>query len=689
MVYIFKLISTKSKRNTKQKPVTEEKPVDSSMPEPETHGDNARADLISSAMSKAVDRAKNRKKTNSFFNILLRKIKDIPVKLSYATMQTKITIVATLSFVMLGGIGALFFTVVGATAVNSVVTIEAGEKMPGAVVFARNPGDKIEYISDVSDIKLSKVGDIGLTVLINNVTYEVTLKVVDTIAPVATPVSISIAKGESLHAENFVTDIIDATDVVVRYEQMPDFNSIGKHNIKVILEDEGENNTIYDTWMYVFDINNGITIEAGTDMLSIPVHSFLIQDESLAGMYYNINITFAKGIDQENANQVGEYEVNILLGDTIFASKITVVDTTAPTGNAVHVNSWIGKNHEPLDFIENVHDYSDFTARFHTVPDYSYEGTQEVLIILEDIWGNASTFYSTLTLQKDTIPPEITGAEDFTVTLGSNILYRVGVTAWDNADGEIDFEVDSSAVDINKVGKYPVIYTAVDSSGNVTIVQITVTIAAFSRSSAEDLADSVLSGIINQSMSQTEKARAIHRWVRNNITYSGNAERDKHKAAYGGLMHRNGDCFTYYAVSSLMLDRAGIRNIQIRRTPGARPTNHWWNLIQIGGVWYHFDACPNNHGFHGFMFTAADAIRLNADPASLNYYAYDPALYPRIAGATDDSQSSDSNEQQADIITDNNNNAETDTGIHDETDTGVHDETDTGVHDETDTEVND
>jgi hypothetical protein len=72
----------------------------------------------------------------------------------------------------------------------------------------------------------------------------------------------------------------------------------------------------------------------------------------------------------------------------------------------------------------------------------------------------------------------------------------------------------------------------------------------------------------------------------------------------------------------------------IRRTPGVRSTNHFWNLIQIGGAWYHFDATPNRFNFHGFMFTAPEAIRISAvSGASYNYFTYDPTLYPTIAGA--------------------------------------------------------
>ena len=42
------------------------------------------------------------------------------------------------------------------------------------------------------------------------------------------------------------------------------------------------------------------------------------------------------------------------------------------------------------------------------------------------------------------------------------------------------------------------------------------------------------------------------------------------------------------------------------------------------------------------MFTAADAARISEGGASLNYYTYNPALYPAIVGASADTPNSES-----------------------------------------------
>ena len=456
-------------------------------------------------------------------------------------------------------------------------------------------------------------------------------------APVRSTVTIegglAIAIGETLSPDIFVKDIIDNTNVSIDFKEPPDFSVIGKQDISIIIKDEDRNITEVLTKIFIFDINKneGITIEVGTPLTEIPIRDFLIKDDSLAEMRDIIPMVFEKSINQTQADTVGNYDVSILLNDIPISSKINVKDTTPPTGNPISIDVWLGKTPEPLDFIEDAHDYSEFTAVFQPEPDFTLEGTQEITVILRDIWGNSAEFTSTLTITKDTIPPEIRGVQDLTFARGANIIYRTGVTAWDNADGDIDFEVDSSAVNIDVLGEYPVVYTAVDSSGNAASITITLTVVEFTPESVMETIDNILVDIIDDSMNDTEKARAIHRWVRGRISYGGSADREVYRAAHRGLQRRTGDCYTYFAISKLMLDRVGINNVDITRTPGARSTNHYWSLIEIDGQWYHFDSTPNIFGVQGFMLTAQQAANISANSRSRGYYAYDPSLYPPIA----------------------------------------------------------
>lgn len=104
------------------------------------------------------------------------------------------------------------------------------------------------------------------------------------------------------------------------------------------------------------------------------------------------------------------------------------------------------------------------------------------------------------------------------------------------------------------------------------------------------MADSVLAEIINDDMSQREKSTAIFWWIKNTMTYSGfSPTGDWVSGAYDGLRMHRGDCYTYYSLSAELLNRAGFQTIEVIRS---RDNDHYWNLVNVDGDWYHFDPCP-------------------------------------------------------------------------------------------------
>lgn len=138
------------------------------------------------------------------------------------------------------------------------------------------------------------------------------------------------------------------------------------------------------------------------------------------------------------------------------------------------------------------------------------------------------------------------------------------------------------------------------------------------------MADQVLARITTENMTKRQKAEAIYDWVRANMSYVNHSDKgDWVKAAYDGLRKKKGDCYTYYSVSLALLTRAGIQSIEVIRTDG----HHWWNLINCGDGWYHFDTTPrkkNNRKF--FMWTDAQLDAYNQ--ISGGTHKRNTSLYP-------------------------------------------------------------
>lgn len=106
----------------------------------------------------------------------------------------------------------------------------------------------------------------------------------------------------------------------------------------------------------------------------------------------------------------------------------------------------------------------------------SVPGNHTNTLIIKDKNNNITKIeFTYFVIEKDTIPPEIIGAKDMSIKLGTKPNLLEGVYATDDKVKELMLIVDDTKVNLNKVGEYPVIYTVSDGE-NATTITITLTI---------------------------------------------------------------------------------------------------------------------------------------------------------------------------------------------------------------------
>lgn len=517
--------------------------------------------------------------------------------------------------------------------VKPVVTAEAGLEPPPADAFLQNPGGEASYVTDMTSLDMRKTGDIPVTIMVDGETRDVTLRVVDTTAPTAYPMDNTVVAGEVRAADCFAAYIIDACEVSVSFKNAPDFTQQGVHEVIVTLEDTSGNKTELTARLIVAGVRPSLSIEAGARGLD--PRDFLELPAGYDDKHNEIAISIETPIGQSELSTPGDYPVAIMANGLIFNSTVSVADTTPPRARPVDRTVTLGTVHDPLFFVSGVYDVSDFEASFLTPPDFTLIGTQEVTVVLEDIWGNSSEYTAALTIAPDTEPPVISGVVNQTVHLGDSVSYRNGVSAYDNVDGRVEVLIDSSAVNVHRVGSYSVVYSASDSSGNTTTVIAVITVVGLTYDTVYELADQVLASIITPDMDPALKVQKIWRWTHDNITYAGTRETETLDGAYSGLRTRRGNCFIYYAVSEVLLTRAGFETMRVTRVGGR--TNHFWNLVKVGAGWYHYDATPIlGTSVNLYMFTNAQAEEytrhITRNTIYTNYYVYDRSSYPPVVG---------------------------------------------------------
>ena len=257
-------------------------------------------------------------------------------------------------------------------------------------------------------------------------------------------------------------------------------------------------------------------------------------------------------------------------------------------------------------FVTDVQGVAPVSITFASSPDWTTDGEQTVSILLTDANGNTATVDATLIL--DTQAPVISGTTDLFAYVNDTVSYKSGVSVTDNLDTKPALKIDNSQVDLSKVGTYSVTYTATDAAGNSTTVSVNLTVQKKPDGFVEPeviyaRVDALLEKFITPDMTDREKAEAVYVWTRRagdktpvpgHFKYSGSTSRhdDYLQAAYEFLEIKRGDCFYFYAIQKLMLERLNIPTIDVKKVKNTPDdSNHYWLLVSVdgGNTYYHYD----------------------------------------------------------------------------------------------------
>lgn len=342
-----------------------------------------------------------------------------------------------------------------------------------------------------------------------------------------------------------------------------------------------------------------------------------------------------------NTQIAGKYSVILNVYGIDYKAALIIKDSAAPLLKLKDKKLAYGKKILADDFVESVSDDSQVQIDFKIPPDFEKLGSQEVQIIAKDLSGNETQATAQLEIFKDNVAPVFHGVSDKVVSLGDKVSYRSDVKVSDNVDEDLDFEVDSSNVNLSQIGEYTVVYSAVDSSGNKATKSARVIVRNSIDASTTDindlnaLADEVLARIIKDDMTYLQKLRAIYDYVHDEISYVGRTDRTgRIDAAYDAMKYKRGDCYNFYAVSMTLIDRIGGESIYIARTPKAE-TKHFWILVKYNDKWYHFDPSnsPTRKNFDCFMKSDPEVEEFTKRVWNIiaQYYEYDKENYPVVS----------------------------------------------------------
>lgn len=384
-------------------------------------------------------------------------------------------------------------------------------------------------------------------------------------------------------------------------------------------------------------VKEAVTIEAGEGCPS--VMEFLEWECK--------NAYFVSGIDEDmEFTHVQDYDVVIRLYHQNITTTLHVVDTVPPEMQTKDHTIMLGDAFEIEDFVESVSDITTYAVFYKEEPKVESAGIYTIGLVVKDEGDNIAVATAQLEVLQDVTPPVIEGVEEITITVGESVSYKRNITVTDDYDDAVKLVVDNSEVNVDIPGDYTVVYQATDKYGNMAEVSTILHVKAVNaepgaaerpqvtEAAVNAAADDILASITNPSMSQYEVIKAIYDWCHSKIAYvDGTSKASWVDGAYAGLVLRKGDCFAYAMTAKCLLTRAGITNMDIERVR-VGDSMHFWNLVDIGEGWHHFDTCRRSDGATFFYLTDAELMDYSESHISTRYpngtHYYDRSLYPEI-----------------------------------------------------------
>ena len=556
-----------------------------------------------------------------------------------------IAAIASIALIAIVGFSLLYVPKYIATS----ATIEAGSSF-SASDFLLEKGHTAEFSSDFASehvkdgvAQVNKVGKYTMGLVVDGKEYKIKLNVQDTTAPKGTARIVVLCQGDSLTAEQCISNIKDASNVTCTFKNEPDLSKIGEVQETVVLTDETGNSSEIPVKITVIGADEFVakqyTIEAG--------ESFPTIDEIIA---MNRTGEFVTDVSAINTTLIGTHKIQVKIDEKVYSTKLIVEDTIAPTGTVTSALTIYGAAFPAAEkFITDIVDAGPVTVTYVTDPGSTVKDQTSVQIALTDQAGNRTTYTCECTVVTDNEAPTfVTYPEKLEIVLSETILWKAQVTADDNY-GTVDLSLDTSNVNLKKPGTYTAHFVATDLAGNTTKQPVTLIIHEFvvTQNIMDAVCENISSKIIKDGMSAKEKLYAIYRYVNTNVRYTNEGDQENFlEIAYNGLAGtKSGDCYTFCAAAQALIEYNGFDTQVVRRRldlVAESGSNHVWLLVNTGTeenpAYYHFDATPFKAPFNRLTYMMTDAqlaaytkYRAASSPQKLHFYTFDTSLHPASA----------------------------------------------------------
>lgn len=191
--------------------------------------------------------------------------------------------------------------------VRRQLTWEAGSGVPTLADFLRQEDPGATMLTHMGNLDLRTPGDQVVEIQIGTKTYRPVLTVIDTAPPEGTPVNVQEVVNTQVTADSFVTNIQDATEVVVSYKEAPDFTKEGVQDVQLVLKDAGGNRTTLEARLTLTKDTEPPVIEGAQDLVVKVGEQVSFEEGVSVSDNHDMSVTLEVEAEAVDLTKPGEY----------------------------------------------------------------------------------------------------------------------------------------------------------------------------------------------------------------------------------------------------------------------------------------------------------------------------------------------------------------------------------------------
>lgn len=153
-------------------------------------------------------------------------------------------------------------------------------------------------------------------------------------------------------------------------------------------------------------------------------------------------------------------------------------------------------------------------------------------------------------------------------------------------------------------------------------------IRGISSAETDEISDDVINEVITDDMSDFEKVLVINDYMVDNYVYDNDYD---NYHAYDILKDKKGVCQAYAEAFQLFMDKLNIKCLFVSGEAGygADVGGHAWNMVKLGGNYYHIDVTWNDGDYVNPISRTYGYFLLSDDQISELYHSWDRKAYPK------------------------------------------------------------